>query len=108
MSDELKPCPFCGGEPFLTGITISSAAPFARCGTCYAEVPGKNDDDSSQRLSAIKVWNTRTHTPLEVLDEVIPKLCRYGKHTVKTGHVYYSAEELDEAIEKLREDYKDA
>ena len=53
----------------LVGMTISSAAPFTRCHDCYAEVPGKNDDDSSQRLSAVKAWNTRDTASLR--DKVI-------------------------------------
>ena len=53
MSEELKPCPFCGGEAELReeGFVV-------HCATgCTAQV---NDD---YRDCAIAAWNTRT--PIE-------------------------------------------
>lgn len=56
---ELKPCPFCGGEPrwFWNG-TVS----VVRCMTCCASI-GNNlsptEDKEIRKAEAIAAWNTR-------------------------------------------------
>ena len=70
MSDELKPCPFCGGEkmmafppnctkdgPYNRG---DNAQPIVRCMTCFAEAMGAAWDNT--KASVITAWNTRTDT----------------------------------------------
>ena len=59
--DELKPCPFCGGEGELTGEVRA----FVKCTRC--RVRGNSfrfilqDEDSRNEAveSAIKAWNRR-------------------------------------------------
>lgn len=56
MSEELKPCPFCGGEamvwPSLTGLTYHVS-----CCKCYA-----NNNYRSTEAKAIDAWNHRATT----------------------------------------------
>lgn len=59
MSEELKPCPFCGGEaelkeykPNVSGVAI--------CKECGARSPiCKNDHTGGWKPKAIAEWNTR-------------------------------------------------
>jgi Lar family restriction alleviation protein len=65
MSDELKPCPFCGSEN-VSVATGSRKSPdpdepetwfqYVECEAC--ECAGPFADDNERR--AIAVWNTRT------------------------------------------------
>jgi len=55
MSEELKPCPFCGGEaelqtPELTGDLCGTVM----CMDCYGSGPSKDD-----WRDALIAWNTR-------------------------------------------------
>jgi Lar family restriction alleviation protein len=60
MNEELKPCPFCGGEKSkddgATGVYLFYEYPHYRvqCSDCYAITRG-----SFKKSNAIKVWNTR-------------------------------------------------
>ena len=49
--DELKPCPFCGGE---ASKKIHPFISFVRCDKCRTETTAENDIEKS-----IKVWNMR-------------------------------------------------
>lgn len=60
MSEELKPCPFCGGLPDKTPQSVG----YARneefciwCQPCLVEGPHKHNEQE-----AIKAWNTRAKT----------------------------------------------
>jgi Lar family restriction alleviation protein len=48
---ELKPCPFCGGTPWITWLGVCAAR--AEC-DCGAEGPFGNDD-----AEAAQLWNER-------------------------------------------------
>lgn len=61
MSDELKPCPFCGGPGYLCQIPSASGGDryiwIAKCSAeegCGVEFLG-----TSRKVDAIKEWNTR-------------------------------------------------
>lgn len=61
MSDELKPCPFCGGPGYLCQIPSAAGGNryiwIAKCSTddgCGVEFLG-----TSRKVDAIKEWNTR-------------------------------------------------
>ena len=50
MSDELKPCPFCGGAPDMLDAMSES---WALCTSCHASGPARN-----RPVAAAKAWNT--------------------------------------------------
>ncbi len=56
MSENLKPCPFCGGEAELV-TNINFDAVWAECKSdgCGCEIVGKRT-----KMDAIDNWNTRT------------------------------------------------
>lgn len=66
MSDELKPCPFCGC------IKVAISDPpypfFVHCHDC-----GANGPDQNSRGKAIAAWNTRT-PPAQV--ELVERVAR--------------------------------
>jgi Lar family restriction alleviation protein len=53
MSDELKPCPFCG-EIEINTSSNGMDSEFAVCENCGAEGPSKGT-----RFDAIGAWNRR-------------------------------------------------
>ena len=53
MSEELKPCPFCGSDDLSEG----PHSPYIICNGCGAFGPGNSDVTHEE---AIKAWNTRT------------------------------------------------
>lgn len=67
MTEELKPCPFCGGGKHMVlppNCTKTddynpgdNAQPIVRCMTCFAEVMGSAWDFTKK--SAVVAWNTR-------------------------------------------------
>lgn len=76
MSEELKPCPFCGGEAeldtsqayrALSGGTLGSRAAVycARCGAdmgfCYEDAPGTPREDIVNQV--VDDWNRRVPSP---------------------------------------------
>jgi Lar family restriction alleviation protein len=65
MSDapELKPCPFCGGKPYLANVQMVGCA-YVICTECSVQ----SDDASRER--AIALWNRRDPATLAELPEV--------------------------------------
>jgi len=59
---KLKPCPFCGGKPYLANVEMVGCA-YVVCTDCRAQ----SDDMSKER--AIWQWNTRTATIPDPLDD---------------------------------------
>lgn len=59
MSDELKPCPFCGAHlPHMWSLTLDGKEHSIKCTEC----PGRAVFKSSTREQAIAAWNRRTDT----------------------------------------------
>lgn len=68
MTDEMKPCPFCGSDvidvfpptcnPSSPYDPADRAYPIARCHDCLAQVGGTNWDRSCESVRA--KWNQRT------------------------------------------------
>lgn len=59
MSEELKPCPFCGNKKCGTGEVLNKYCEYERvsCGACGAEGPG-----AELKKEAYELWNTRANT----------------------------------------------
>lgn len=61
MSDELKPCPFCGGKPTFVHATsedigngyVCRTLAVISCDHCMFDMTGKTDED------AVVTWNAR-------------------------------------------------
>jgi Lar family restriction alleviation protein len=73
MSEELKPCPFCGGKPHIVpahDIFSGLASLKIRCGNCFVNTTIFSYCDTKERERATKlaseVWNTRATTRNEV------------------------------------------
>ena len=71
---ELKPCPFCGGQPFLersqrTMIRgVQTKVAYVRCRECGARTDrvnladyGKTSHSSEAERLAVKYWNDRVN-----------------------------------------------
>lgn len=58
MSDELKPCPFCGGRAELYGSWQDSW--IVECVKCHAST-----DDYKENFDAILAWNARADEPYQ-------------------------------------------
>lgn len=54
MSDELKPCPFCGGEATF-GTNSGSGYEYIRCCRCKA----RTYSGYKTQQEAIQAWNSR-------------------------------------------------
>ena len=54
IMDELKPCPFCGGEAEMLGMKVPPPLPWLRCKSCGAET-----SVYATEAEAIAAWNTR-------------------------------------------------
>lgn len=52
MKDKLKPCPFCGGEPY-DFYTDNFGYWYIKCKDCQAEIHAR------KRKQAEKLWNRR-------------------------------------------------
>ncbi len=57
MSDELKPCPFCGGKAVLTNVRMSGREFKVGCYNDLCWRPGTDYYDRSDH--AVAAWNTR-------------------------------------------------
>lgn len=75
MSEELKPCPFCGSEKIA--VHYSNEA-FVYCKMCGAQAGDTNEHysevDSRSREIAIENWNNRPETAWEIMQKVLSKL----------------------------------
>lgn len=85
MSEELKPCPFCGKEPFI--CQLSSADPES---DWHISCENWQDDDVQRptdcpvrpslwksycrRKDAIKAWNTRDNSAIQQEQERITQI----------------------------------
>ena len=58
MNEQLKPCPFCGGEAYLEDNEIDYLVVCSRCNTAVIP-PGEEPGATATREEAIKAWNRR-------------------------------------------------
>lgn len=114
MSEELKPCPFCGGEAeldtsqayrALSGGTLGSRAAVycARCGAdmgfCYEDAPGTPREDIVNQV--VDDWNRRAPSPdmhevVSLLETASVALWRAGANS--------TAREIDRYLDRVSPD----
>jgi Lar family restriction alleviation protein len=56
MTEELLPCPFCGGKPYLANVVMAGCY-YVLCTDCRMQ------SDDGRRDRVIAAWNTRALTP---------------------------------------------
>lgn len=98
---KLKPCPFCGGEPYLHGFSINHLVMCKRCGA-------QSDDGSQERT--IAAWNRRDPAVLAELPEVQAMVAAARNDALREAmralnrHGYLSQiriDTLDEAVSRI-------
>lgn len=64
MTNELKPCPFCGGEAYAVDVLEKRA--HAVCDTCHASTAYYFSE-----VEAIAAWNTRAERTCQQVDVTV-------------------------------------
>ena len=106
MSEQLKPCPFCGGENLkITGFSfvIELRVQCDDCGCCtdFYEIEMDTDETKEMLMERVaKIWNTRTQDPYKMIAEGLERLPECFKHQVfeETNLYFPEVEEVLEAI----------
>lgn len=70
MSEELKPCPFCGAKSHKLEHQFGDECGYIRCRNCgaqsgrvyWTEAERESDDYSASEAEAIAAWNRRAST----------------------------------------------
>lgn len=66
MSEKLKPCPFCGGEPYMVDAEIDGRAHYiVKCGACYCTTGVME----MSRSKAAEAWNRRAERTCHMLPD---------------------------------------
>jgi len=92
MSEELKPCPFCGGIPSQEGTENSDYVYCTQCCATTDVVKANSGDDE-------RAWNTRTPDHTALINKLvgalsdIKNLSKWGGTSTREGDVNYIAEE---------------
>lgn len=98
----LKPCPFCGGAPFLDNLSENRRGPrdyYVRCTIC--EVQQIVDNES--RAAAIAAWNLRSGDRDATLEECAKvALADYPLHARVDGYKPGIKVAIASAIRALR------
>ena len=74
---ELKPCPFCGGQPdIVNGNTIYDVMgwhteKYIECQKCYMRSPAVNENEDNDTI--IELWNERNSAEWTNVNEQLPK-----------------------------------
>jgi Lar family restriction alleviation protein len=77
MSEQLKPCPFCGGKELsFQRHDIDGWISYVQCGACDGEVHGpdseyKYDSQDEADEDAAQVWNRRADDPQSMSSEAL-------------------------------------
>lgn len=99
MSEELKACPFCGGEGVVHGpIYIESAVRGygVSCTNCHVQVNALDTVDY-----AIAAWNLRTPDWRALAQELATALGKFVGYTL-SGDVYYFSPETHDLLARAR------
>lgn len=88
---ELKPCPFCGGKPYLANVAMVGCA-YVVCTDCRAQ-----GDDASQE-GAITAWNRRADLA------AVPEQVRHDDQERNYLHLHNAAYDVWRWFETARPD----
>jgi Lar family restriction alleviation protein len=98
MSEELKPCPFCGSKNVVVYELKGQKTLWIECKGCWAS---SNALDSSKKAQAIKLWNTRTDTALREALEPLQEFARKVIKGVCWGYPELDGCEIQDLAEEL-------
>lgn len=59
MSNELKPCPFCGGDASIFAVNVNILEYKIACHNCFAEISRIGICPSVAKEKVINAWNRR-------------------------------------------------
>ena len=83
MNDELKPCPFCGGEADLNNVSVKLGEQWLwsiECVECGVFI------DREEKDYVIKAWNTRK--PMErIVERLEQQKQQYKRRSEEAAHV---------------------
>ena len=99
MSDELKPCPFCGGK-----AEWRSGGPGCSWITCTS-CPAETADGSIRRIR--DVWNTRTNSipsPEALIRAALEVAAEKAKNKLDQKQLFKEAQSVSDAIRALKDD----
>ena len=112
MSDELKPCPFCGGA-MQRWIEVEDSGPAGAwtarvtCAECDADGPPTKDWHERQAIAeegAIAAWNTRAleavGTPAKVPADAVERLKSMKRLLIESNQPFF-VETVNEILEAL-------
>jgi len=89
MSEELKPCPCCGGKAYTENLIMEAVV---RCDYCLLTITRKHDAINNAGLAkAIAAWNRRPAPARELSDERVKEL--WDSHLIQgriTNHILYN------------------
>jgi Lar family restriction alleviation protein len=92
---ELKPCPFCGGQPKIYGGPYSQEAYTISCNTCSCDLTD-NDEDSLREQ-----WNTRTQSQW-ISEELAPALNKCFKSKIGCdGMLMVAVDDYNELVDLI-------
>lgn len=92
MSEDIKACPFCGGDAELVWYGYYNFYN-VRCNSCFATGPQSSQDEKENKDSAILLWNAAANA-LAKKDEEIETLKQWLKNTIDEAK-----KRNDEAVE---------
>ena len=81
--NELKPCPFCGGEPKTCRSEGGAYVECKICGNRSVEVP--LSEDYAAKMEAIEAWNRRTYPKIPQAYWTRHDLTSFDGKTIKHG-----------------------
>lgn len=61
MSKNIKPCPFCGGNAYVSHGITGVPFWFFKCKSCHATVSFDNDECNAEPFKAAEYFNRRTN-----------------------------------------------
>lgn len=107
MSEELKPCPFCGGEAeFDWGSVVDLGSKSHQygdvsCKDCEACFSVESVDDNMSDEDLISLWNTRTLTPKQQHADDMYKMLAY---LIANNRLVYGEDDdaANELLSKVR------